>query len=324
MDIRYDHRFSLEETAAEIAKLEQYVGIGDRPLVEDETVGELQHAIQNRLAFASSELMTGVRRHREWKEYVRISSVSRQLMGHVALDLAYREFDASGDAHKTMQATGGYLNAFKLEMVQQDFRMRLRNSPLEEMKQRLAQRDKAQFALSTALSASAGGVGFLAAKAFLHSNEAQISSIDFSPSLGGVMTVAAAIGALSVRSAVRSGSRQMGSILGSQINASIMPYLEKFDEDDGTKKEELSKDLESMIGRYALRHLEMYSDKLGKYFHTYDFSGRDDVADMVAGALDVAEKQLHRSYGVNPKKEWPDEWYLNLPSRILRINLATS
>lgn len=324
MDIHYDFRYSLEETGAEIAKLEQYVGVADEPLVENETVQELQNAMQHRVAYAASELMTGMRWHSEREQYLQAYEVYGRLLGAVALDGAYRAYDETGDIDKTKRSVKGYLKTSKLEMVALDYQKRLQRSPVERAKQDVAQNGLVRAVVPHALTAAGSLVGFAAAASFLRSNEGEsLSNIDFTFTQQGMATAAMVASGLVVRSAVRGASRQAGTLLGNQFNANLLPYLlDTFD--DKTAEGESSDDLKYLMGRYALRHLKAQLHETSDRILDYVVEDRDDIAPMVADALEVVSRGTHRSYGVNPDKEWPGPWYVSAPSRVLRVNVTTS
>ena len=322
MELRYDPRFTLEDISNQIDLIEDTARESDSLLIENETVAEVQGVLTRGVAYRASKLMTGARLHNERADYLREYEQYARLLGILALNVSYVTYDAVGDAHKMMKATGDYLNASKQAMVVEDYKQRLQGSFLERGKQGLAQRDRTRFVLPIALSSGAGGAGALVTAALLKSSEAAtFQPIEFSPTLGGLATAATAASFLAVRSAVRSGSRQVGSMIGSQINASLLPYLERLEADENG---EVSKDLEKLIGRYAVKHLEVHTDKLGKYFHDYELNQREDIDPMVKGALAVSAAETHKSYGIDPNNEWPGPWYLRIPSKILRTNLATS
>lgn len=323
MDIRYAPYFSLDETAAQIATLEEHIGVTQTPFLENETVADLQHAMQSRVAYAASELMTGMRMHGERQEYLEAYQVYRRLLGAVALDAARRTYKETGNVDTVKREVNSYLRTSKHEMVALDYERRLEKSPLERAKQKVAQSDRARFVVPFGLSTGIGTAGLLATAAFVKTAETPaLSSIDLSPSQRGIATLAAVAIGLATRSALRSGSGRVGAIVRNQANISILTYM--LDKLDGEEGVEAGEEVEHLIGRYAMRHLEAHSDKLGRSILDYDVKSEEDIAPMVQRALDVSEAATHKSYGVDPKNEWPGPWYLRMPSRVLRVNLASS
>jgi hypothetical protein len=321
MDVRYDLRFSLEEVAAQVDVVEEFVGEGDVPLSSIKAVDSLQSALGFRVAFAASRLMTGMRWHDERHEYLDAYAVYRRLLGAIALDAANRTYDKSGDYLEVIQGVDAFIRGSKNKIVEDDFRLRLQGSPVERFKQSVAQDPKARFAIPFALTTGAGAAGVFATTAFLHSDEAASwASINITPTQSGIVAAATVAGGLIARSAVRSGSKRVGTVLGNQANMSFLTYM--LDELDGEENENASRELEYLIGRYAVRHLQAHSERLSRALLDCSVKTKDDIPLMVKKALDASEAATHRSYGVDPDNEWPGPWYLRIPSKALRINLA--
>src|SRR5690606_34838225 len=131
-----------------------FIGVGKVPFAQHETVIDLQHGMRNRVAYSASELMTGARLHRERLKYLDTYKGYRRLLGAVALDAAYREYDEHSDMDKVKKSVKRIIKVSDLEMVALDYKKRLSRSPLERTKQKIAQSDKARTMVPFTLSKS--------------------------------------------------------------------------------------------------------------------------------------------------------------------------
>lgn len=313
MATNFDLSSSFEDITAQVSLLKESVGVSEVPLVNDENVIELQNTTQYHVACAASELMTGVRWRRERQAYLKTYDVYRQLLGAVALDIAGRSYDQAGDIGKVKQDVFGYLQDSKQRMVTLDYRRRLEESAFERQKQWLAQHPKERFVLPIALSAITTG-------ALYKAGEASSSFVELTPSQGGLLGMMTVMGALAIRSALRNGPRQAGAVLKNQFNASLRTYM--LEGPSTQDDEEVSTALDDLPEQYAARHLTLPFGAAAIYLVNCEVSGRQGFEPMIEGLLDITEESLHESYGIDVKAgEGP--WYKRLPSRLLRVDLAS-
>lgn len=293
---------SLEGISAQIALLERSVGSAEVPFIDDAEVGALQVATQEHVADAASNLMTGIRWRREKRDYLTTYEVYRRLLGVVALDIADRTYNSSGDTGAVKMDVFDYLKASKRSMVALDYEKRLEKSQLERSKQWLAHHRKTRAVLPFALSAGT-------TTALFRASDAYSSVIDLTPTQGGWLGAMTLVGSLAIRSMLRSGPTKAAAALKTQFNTSLETYTLRGAD---AKRDDRLRVLDDLPERYAEQHLTLPFGAAAMYLVDYELKNEAGLRPMVDGMLDITEASMHQSYGINPDKVWREPWYRRL------------
>lgn len=298
----YERQATLLALSEQVDLLEQGVGDDQAPLVEDERVLHLQETLQEHVADAASDLMTGIRWRKEQRNYVQTYDVYRRLLGSVALDVAERAFAEESDSGDAKQAVFGYLQGSKRRMVALDYEKRLEKSQFERSKQWLAHHRKTRAVLPFALSVGT-------TTALFRASDAYSSIVEMTPTQGGIIGAMTVAGSIAIRSLMRTGPTKAGAALKGQFNASLKTYIV-----DGPEKrlQRSAPSIDELPARYAERHLTLPFGAAAMYLVNCPVKQREDLEPMIDGVLDITEASMHESYGIQPDKLWQEPWYRRL------------
>jgi hypothetical protein len=291
-----DAVFSVEDIDARLGQIGQ---LDDELfLIEQEDVMKLQHELQHHVADVASDLMTGLHKRSEQREYLQAYGAYKHLLGIVAIDLADKTYAIDGDTGSVKRAVFDYLQESKRQMVAQDYQKRLEKSRLERSKQWLAHHRKTRFVGAFALSGMTSSALFTA-------GDELTPMIEFSRSQStGIVGITMLASMIAIRSIMRSGPTKAGAALSKQFNSTLKTY----EIGSAGRSLELKKVLEDLPGKYAEKHLAIPFGQAAMYLTNFDMSATrnsetvNQFQQMIDGALEITEQSMYESYGIDWNK----------------------
>jgi hypothetical protein len=290
----FDPRSSLEDIATQVSMLDDFVGVGEIPLVENRIVQEYGGVIGRRSAAAAARYKTGRRTKDEQRELRNTNRVRHEYLGAVALDLAFRTHDLYEDVDMTKRTVVGYVKDAQEEMVAWDYELRLETSAYERAKRWVAQRPIERIVTPFAISTMAN-------MAVYQVIEKSSEYIDLSVAeRGGAFGVTTLLLAAGINSLQRNGPPQIGMAFRDISNESLRTYM--LDSLNLKEKGIATPSLEELLKMYAERDLTDSVNKIYRASHDFVIGNRGDLECYVERLLTTAERTLYESYGIDPEE----------------------